>query len=238
MRVALLPVLVLVIALAATGVPTAAILAAVSAFCLVGVIVGGIRRYQRPRERRFVLPIHSWLDEVRAATVGAGSRLDAVLTVALLVSVVLATGTLGYAILAPNDAEAYSSFSLLAADESGSFVADDYPDELVLGEEEQLAVGIANDHPGAVTYTVVVELQAVETAGQSATVLEETELERLQVEVGSGEERQVPHTVTPTMTGEDLRLQYYLYEGDAPADATAQTADRRLFLWVTVAEPA
>ena len=40
--------------------------------------------------------------------------------------------------------------------------------------------------------------------------------------------------VAPTATGEDLRLTYYLYRGDAPSDPSEGSAYRTLSLWVDV----
>jgi hypothetical protein len=38
----------------------------------------------------------------------------------------------------------------------------------------------------------------------------------------------------PTIRGEDLRLAYYLYAGDVPADPNAENAYRSLYLWIDV----
>ena len=105
----------------------------------------------------------------------------------LLLSIVLATSTLGYALIVPADGEAYSSFSLLAEDETGDLAAKNYPEELVAGEEQRLAVGIGNEHPEPVSYTVVVELQEVSTDGSSAGVLR----------TGAARERPVHHRRGP-----------------------------------------
>lgn len=238
MSLALLPPLVLVVELVSTGVPTAVVIATVSTFLGAGAILASVRRLRLPQERQFELPVGRWLDELRESTVGAGSPLDAAITVALLLSIVLATSTLGYALIVPTDGETYSSFSLLAEDEAGELAAADYPDELVAGEDQRFAVGIENEHSEPITYTVVVELQEVRTGGGTVDVLQEEELERFEVAIAPGEEQRVPHSITPSVTGEDLRLQYYLYEEGAPADASSDTADRRLFLWVSVSEPA
>lgn len=237
MSIALLPLFFLVVESVSTGAPLEAILGVISAFLVFGAILGIVRRLQLPRRRRFSLPVKRWFGDLNRATVGAESPVDGILTIALLLTILLATSTLGFALMVPTDGETYSSFSLLAADGSGEFVASDHPDELVQGEAQQFAVDVENKHSEPITYTVVAELQAVETSGESVTVLGEEELERLQVSVGSGEEERITHTITPSTTGDDLRLQYYLYEGEAPADASTETADRRLFIWIDVAEP-
>jgi uncharacterized membrane protein len=103
-------------------------------------------------------------------------------------------------------------------------------------------VGIGNQEHEQVEYTVVVQLQRVEivnesgatTNGTTVRVLEERGLQRFQAELAHNETWHNQHTVTPTMTGEGLRLQYLLYRGDPPAEPSAETAYRELHLWVNV----
>jgi uncharacterized membrane protein len=93
-----------------------------------------------------------------------------------------------------------------------------------------------------VEYTVVVELQRVTivnetdstTNATTVRVLDERELRRFEVSLAHNETWHNQHTVTPTMTGDRLRLQYLLYRGEPPADPSGETAYRELHLWVNV----
>jgi uncharacterized membrane protein len=65
-------------------------------------------------------------------------------------------------------------------------------------------------------------------------VLSETELQRLSVTLDPGQTWRRPHVVRPTQAGENLRLAYFLYRDEAPADPDVRSADRYLQLWINV----
>ena len=99
-------------------------------------------------------------------------------------------------------------------------------------------MGIVNFAHGAffmlgayVSYTVVVQLERV---GADGAVVDRIELDRLSATVAPGERWTRQHEVTPTTTGEDLRLSYLLFVGDAPADPTREDARHATHVWVTV----
>jgi uncharacterized membrane protein len=43
--------------------------------------------------------------------------------------------------------------------------------------------------------------------------------------------------VTPTLTGQRLRLAYLLYRGSPPPDPTVENAYREVHLWINVSAP-
>lgn len=65
-------------------------------------------------------------------------------------------------------------------------------------------------------------------------VLDGRDLRRFQVEQAHNETWHRSRTVTSTMIGERLRLQYLLYRGEPPADPSGETVYRELHLWVNV----
>jgi len=145
---------------------------------------------------------------------------------------VVALSAVGYALVAPQSGAATTQFQLLAENESGDLVASDYPEELPPGASEELVVSITNGADEDREYTVVVETHRVEETDGSLEVLEESEMTRLETSVDAGATAQTRHTVDPSITGETLRINYYLYEGDAPDDPDAESADEHL--WITV----
>lgn len=208
---------------------------------LTVVVVGGctaasVRRSRLPDHQRFALPYGEWIDAVRQALGPSRGLLDRVLTVALAASVLLAVGSLGYALATPVDGEQYTSASLLAPGADGEPVASGYPTDLAPGERAQLVLELGNHEGRQVDYSVVVRLEEVRTSGDGSTVTGATELERLAVTVGADETRTIRHTVTPRTTGDRLRLTYYVYRGDAPATPSRESAYRVLYLWLSVGE--
>ena len=200
--------------------------------------VAAERRWALPAAERFRVPYREWYAAGRAELFDPETRADAALNVLLVLSVVLAASSVGYAVAVPTQGERFTEFYLLTETDDGDLVADDYPTEFTRGEPRSLVVGIGNREREEQTYTVVVELHRVEVAGNTTTVLEERELHRWRPTVGHNETWHLPHSVAPQLTGTRLRLTYLLYRGDAPPDPRVDTAYRELHLWVNVSAPA
>jgi uncharacterized membrane protein len=175
------------------------------------------------------------------------TRLDGALNVLLVASVLLAVGSVAYAVAVPPQGEQFSEFYLLTENEDGELVADGYPTEFVRGESAPVVVGIGNNEYESTEYSVIVELQAVEavdgnlTAGgpnstNETRVVDRERLGELSATVDHNETWQETHDLSPTMTGQNLRVQYLLYRGEPPAEPTRGNAYRSLHLWVDVFE--
>ncbi|RLM56891.1 DUF1616 domain-containing protein, partial [Halorubrum sp. Atlit-26R] len=161
-------------------------------------------------------------------------RTDAALNVVLAVSVLLAVGSVGYAVAVPPQGEQFSEFYLLTETPEGELVADGYPETMAINETAELIVGIGNNEYEPTEYHVVVQLQEVEIAGNNTSVLDRTELDRFSATVDHNATHRERHTLRPTRTGEDLRVQYLLYRDSVPEDPTGQNAYRELHLWINV----
>jgi len=105
-------------------------------------------------------------------------------------------------------------------------------------EERDLTVGVENNEQVESEYTIVTQVERVETnaSGGGVTVLETSELRRTSMTLDPGEQQYDDHAVAPETTGEDLRLSYYLYKGDAPETADADSAYRHVYLWIDVSD--
>lgn len=230
---ALLPPLGIALATTPWGIGPVSVLAGVSTIALGCSVGATIRRFNRPADRRFSVPVRRWLTEARA---GLRSKpTDAALNVGLALAVVLAVAAIGYAVAAPGPGQRSTGISLLTQNETGEFVAEDYPSEFTRGESKPILVELQNHEGRQTSYTVVVELQRVRANDDgSARVVQERQLARFTPTVESGEEWRTRHDVTPTMTGENLRLVYLLYEGDPPQDTTTENADEHVHVWVNV----
>jgi uncharacterized membrane protein len=159
----------------------------------------------------------------------------AVLSVLLVVSVLIAAGSVAYAVGAPGPQEEFSEFSLLTETENGDLVAAGYPTNLTTGEPTPLVVGIANEEGRQETYTVVTQLQTVQIREQTVTVTDRRELDRFTRTLADGETANVTREVTPReLTGDRLRLQFLLFRGEVPESPNATTAYRKTQLWVNV----
>lgn len=234
--VALLPILGIGLALSPWSLDPWPALIAVSSLAIVFSVVGAVRRLRRPPDRRFSLPIRAWAGTARRS-LGQKSVVDSALTIGLAAAVILSVATIGYAVVSPAPSEAYTDVSLLTRDDTGELVAEEYPQTLEQGVSEPLVVELTNHEGEQTSYSVVVELQRVrEGTDGSASEVESQQLATFTPTVAAGETWQTTHDVTPTMTGEDLRLVYLVYEGDPPDEPTTRNAYRHVHIWVDVTE--
>lgn len=232
LSVALLPLLGLVVAVLPGGLATANVAGVLGAYVVIVGALAGLQRLRVAPADRFRLPIGRWANDLGTA-LERGSPIERAMTVALVLSVVLAVGAGGYALAAPNEGETYTDFHLVTEDGDG-YVAADYPTDLTRGEPAQYTVGIENHEGQAMEYDVVVTIDRVVEEGGDQRVAESVEVDRMDASVEPGEEWLKTHTVTPELAGEDLRLTYHLYRGEAPDSVDRDSADRYLHLWVDV----
>ena len=234
MSIALIPLYGLGLTLAGLGLE--AIVVVLPLLVVFGAIVGTIRRAQVPRADRFILPVRYWYERAHAFLFDTDNVVHLAINIALAVSVLLALSTMAYALAVPPAGETYSGFYLLTEDDDGELIAENYPTEFVAGESQELIFGIENRERATSEYTVVIELQRVDTSADETTILERNELSRMQVTVEDGAVEYVTHDVEPTMLGSDLRLTYSLYLEEAPDEPDADSAYRQLHLWIDVGD--
>lgn len=237
--VAILSATALVLNFTPFGVRRVPVLVGLTLVTILLAIVAVQRRSAVPRRERFVPAVPAF---------GAGgwslrgdSTLGTAVNAVLVVSLFLALATTAYALAAPPSAqgETFTEFYILSENESGELVANDYPSDLTVGEPAELTAAVENREGRSQQYTVVVLQQRVETSGNETsgnetTVVESDQLKRESQSLEPGQTWQYGHQITPTMEGEDVRLTYLLYRGDAPSNPTTGNAYRTLHLYVDV----
>ena len=232
--IAVVPLVGLVLNFTPFGIRLVPIVVSLTALVLVLTAVATRRRLALPADERFSVPWREWLRAGKTELLEPETRTDGALNVLLVVSLVLAVSSVGYAVAVPKQGESFTEFYLLTENNEGELVADGYPTEFVAGESQSLVVGVGNQEHRQQAYTVVVELHDVEVENNSTRVLDRERLRTFELQTEHNETWQQPHSVTPETTGERLRLTYMLYQGDPPATPTTENAYRELHLWVNV----
>ncbi|THE65056.1 DUF1616 domain-containing protein [Salinadaptatus halalkaliphilus] len=225
------PLLFMIVDVSPWDLDLVALLGVVTGFVLVSWAVAVVRRWQRPPEDRFRVPYRTWI----GATLAVGqsqSRLDAALSVLVVVSVVLAVGVVAGGVLVPADGERYSAVYVLT-DDDDEFVAGNYPSRVALGDSREIVVGIDNEQHRTVEYTVVVAEQRLEETGEGVGVVDQRELERFEAELTHGETSYHVHDIEPTMVG-GTRIVWFLYPDDAPVEPSMETTPYHAHLWLEV----
>ncbi|WP_336003509.1 DUF1616 domain-containing protein [Halorientalis halophila] len=228
----LLPLLALVVAVVGP-LSTGRVVGVVAGFAVLTALVATVRRLRLPAERRYSVPTGQWLSRGRAFLTG-GSALTTAINLCLAISVLAGLGMGAYAFATPQPGPEYSELALVTDNGSAGYVSGDYPTNLTRGQPAQLTVSVENQYREPVEYTVVSELQQVQTFDERIRVVSETEQHRFSRTIEPGQTWYQPHRIRPQQAGTDQRLVYYLYRGDAPADANGSSADRTVQLWVNV----
>jgi len=250
LSIAIVPLLGLILNFTPWGIRLVPIVITVAGFTLVSTAVAARRRWALPAEERFSVPYQAWITAGRNELFEPETRIDGGLNVLLVLSVLLAVGSVGYAVAVPPQGEQFTEFYLLTETDDGDLVADDYPTTFVRGDSAPVVVGIGNQEQAVVNYSVVVELQEVQPVdGGSLNVTNETanasteleivnrqRLDQFAATVEHNETWQESRELRPMLTGENLRVQYLLYRGEPPTEPTTENAYRSLHLWVDVFE--
>lgn len=196
-------------------------------FALIGILM----RYRCPPERRFApsIPRMGFSPEGKAGR----KRHVATFNTALLLSALLLGASIGYAAIDPPDADGYTEFYVDTEEVTGD-VEETYQASYVAGETDELTVHVANEEGHEVEYSVVILLQRVEYLDDEVRVQEEDHLATHALEASDGDLATESIEMTPTMSGDDLRLVVLLYDDEVPDDPDESSAYRELSLPVVV----
>ena len=250
LSIAITPLLGLVLNFTPWGIRLVPIMIAVSGFTVIATAIAAVRRWELPEDERFQVPYREWYAAGRSEVLEPDTRGDAVLNVVLALSILLAVGSVGYAVMVPPEGEQFSAVYILGEDDDGELVADNYPTEFTQGESQEIILGVDNHEHRTVDYTVVLVEQQVsveenqsaiednETVSVNETVVEEQrELDRFETQLAHNESWHHPHDLEPTMTGEDIRLVWLLYpDGEVPEEPSMESTEYTVHLWVDVNE--
>jgi uncharacterized membrane protein len=175
------------------------------------------------------------MDRTKVFLVVPRQRRETALNAAIVIGIVVAAATIGVTAATNENGERYTEFYLLSGGaETEGAVADGYPVEVTSGDSAAFVVGIANHERESITYTVVVQLQRIDTAADDRAITERVVLDTFEVSVDSGDSVEREHVIEPTLEGEDLRVTYLLYAETPPEDPTAENAYRSTHAWIDV----
>ena len=232
--IAIVPLVGLVLNFTPWGIRLLPIVISIGGLTVVLAVVAGQRRQALPEADQFAVPYEAWWAALKAEFLAPDTRTDAALNVLVVVSVLLAVGSVGYAVAIPKQGESFTEFYLLTENQNGELTAEAYPTQFTRGESKSLVVGIGNQEHETVRYTMVAELQRVAVQNNSTIVQEATTVSRFQTTLEHNETAQRRVSITPQMTGERLRLVFLLYRGSPPASPSLKNAYRETHLWVNV----
>lgn len=206
-------------------------------FTVSMLVIALFRRASLPPEERFSVPFCPIVNNVRGEFFPeAGTRLDKVLSMVLLVAIVAAVGTTIYVIAVPKEGEKFTEFYILGEKK----MAADYPGRLFTGTGYPMYIGIGNHEYRNVTYTVETYLAQVDfnEVTNSSTISRMDRLDNFNVALAHNSTEVIPYTLTAPSTGYN-RVEFLLFNETVPGASVTgmdriNASYRDLHLWVTV----
>ena len=235
--IVLVPLVALVANFTPWGITLEPILVGTASLTLLFTFGALGRRARLPLDRRYVLKPSQVLSNVQYSTprnvFRGGQGQVRLFNIALGISVLLFAVSVGYAALNPPQGGGFTEFYV----ETGNVTGDTqsmYPSQFDAGETRELSVAVTNQEHEQVQYHLVVLLQRTDGAGSRVDVIEEQRLTERSFTTSQGATQNLSLSVSPTMTGSDLRLGLLLYRGAVPADPSFENAYRSLRLPIDV----
>lgn len=189
----------------------------------VGTLIALTRRKRRARA-------HTATQSSDERRTGTRLGLSGVQTIALIAATLVLLGSLAFVGGAPGAQSSYSEMALLS-EPDGVALGTTGPVTWIGGESNVVYVRLENHEGTETTYRIVAELQRV---GEDGTVIAAERLDTTAVTLSDGETVVIERELTPTLTGEDLRLRYLVYTDEVPEDPSPETAPYSLRIWLDV----
>ena len=226
--VILLPFIALLLTVSDFGMTYARVLGSLALLSFVGAIFGILRRLLTHPEQRYRLPR---IVPEQGVMSGDGI-LGLAVNITLCVSIIIAVATMGFALAMPQTGATHTDLYLLSDGDDGA-VASDFPEETVAGESIEYGIGIQNAEGERMEYSIVIQIESVNATGE---VTESEQLAEEIVTLENGETWEEAIAISPTLTGDDLRVSVYLYNDRVPWQPQHDTADLSLYSWLSVDE--
>ncbi|AKB76637.1 hypothetical protein MSHOH_0154 [Methanosarcina horonobensis HB-1 = JCM 15518] len=199
------------------GIRLLPILTSLSLFTLLMCWLAYLRREKLPEADAFEVPFRRIANELKAEILEKPEPgLDRALTIILILSILLSVTTLFYVVITPKEGEHFTEFYILGPEG----MADNYPTNYTLGESGRVIVGVVNHEYSPVNYTLDVRLE-----NESLPLPGNMQ----QVSLAHNETWEEPLTLTPSVEGKDMKLEFLLFN-----ETDKNTPYRDLHLWINV----
>jgi uncharacterized membrane protein len=216
LSIAVVPLLGLGLNYTPWGIRLVPVLVSVSVFT-VSMSLIAINRRKRQGENAFTVPFRQMYVSLREeAAARPESRLDRILSILLVISILLSVVTLVYVVVTPKQGEKFTEFYILGP----QGMADNYNTNLVTGESVDVIVGIVNHEYAPVNYSLELRL--------NNEIIDMPERFR-HISLEHNATWEQPLSFAPELTGSDMKLQYLLYREDNMSEPY-----RDLHLWINV----
>ncbi|MDD2438671.1 MAG: DUF1616 domain-containing protein [Methanosarcinaceae archaeon] len=220
LNIAIVPLIGLGLNYTPWGIRLFPILFCLSSFTLLMCAIAGWRRKNLPEGKKaFEISFKTyWLALKAEVLEKPESKIDKMLTLLLVLSILASGVTLFYVIVSPKEGEHFTEFYILGPEG----MADNYPTEYLLGESRTVIVGIVNHEYRTLNYTMDLRLENV-----SLEIPEDQAF----ITLRHNETWERSLKINPPFEGRALKLEFLLF------NETEKTKPYRdLHLWINVGE--
>lgn len=193
LSIAIVPLIGFILNYSPWGINLYSILISIALFIIVTSAVGWYRQRKLPAGDRFSITFKASLPSWASM-----SNLDKGLSICLVVAIVAALSSLGYAIAMPKQGESFTEFYILGLEKK----AEDYPQQVLLDTPVEIVIGVVNHEYQPTSYMVEMRIDGTKTK-----VINMGSLAR-------DEKREQRVSFTPKVTGEKHKLDFYLYRNN------------------------
>nr|CBH38741.1 conserved hypothetical membrane protein DUF1616 family [uncultured archaeon] len=211
LSIAITPLLGLALNYTPFGIRLTPILIVLSVFTISLALGACVRRCMIQEEDRFVVEFGAAFKAVKEPFKATDTKINRILSVVLIISIVLALSVTVYVIITPKEGETFTEFYVLGP--GGK--AEDYPTNLTVSEEGEVFIGVVNHEYAAVTYQLELKRNG-KVIDQKSIVLTHNET------------WESPFTFKALKKGADQKLEFLLYK------VGEEGIYRSLHLWVDV----
>jgi uncharacterized membrane protein len=199
------------------GIRLLPILISLSIFTVVMCGIAYIRREALPDTEAFEVPFKEIALSLKTEIFKSSeSKMDRVLTIVLVLSILLSVVTLIYVIVSPKEGEHFTEFYILGP--GGK--ADNYPTNYTLGQNGTVIVGVVNHEYRPVNYTMQMKLE-----NKSLNLPENLQ----RINLAHNETFKEPLEIIPPFEGRNMKLEFLLFN-----DTDKKVPYRDLHLWINV----
>ena len=223
LSIAITPLLALGLNYTPFGIRLTPVLAVLSVFT-IALAIGAWARRSRIREAdRFLVDFGAAFKAVKEPFKATDTKINRILSVVLIISIMLALSVTVYVIVTPKEGEKFTEFYVLGPEGK----AEDYPINLTLGEGGEVILGVINQEYATVTYPLEIKLNG-EIIDKKSIVLTHNET------------WESPFVFKSVEAGEDQKLEFLLFKNPFNKSLYGKEDNeepyRSLHLWVAVKE--
>lgn len=193
LSIAVVPLIGLILNYTPWGIRLYPILIAVTIFIFAAAAIAWQRQRRLPSQERFHVVFNLKLPQWAGM-----SNLDKGLSIGLVVAIVAALGCLGYVIANPKQGEKFTEFYILGPEGK----AENYPQQVMLGEEARVILGIVNHEHQPLSYRVEIKINGVKNKEIGTAILAHEE--KWEQVVG----------FTPEEVGVKQKVEFWLYKDE------------------------